>query len=96
MPLGITRLPYLYIKLPHATEEDIRLSLMGYFWLQHTLPLVTVTMTEHDYGCMCIIKNDVLFCNLIMHMQVLKHCTGSNISYITAHVCLLTFLTLGN
>lgn len=64
MPLGITRLPYLYIRLPHAPQEDIRLCLMGYFWLLHTLPPVTVTMTEHDYSCICIIKNNVLFCQL--------------------------------
>lgn len=33
---------------------------MGYFWLQHTLHLVTVTMTENDYSYICIIKNNIL------------------------------------
>lgn len=34
--------------------------------------------------------------NLIMHMQVLLLPVQCFISYITAHVCLLKFLALGN
>lgn len=55
--LGATRIMmflYLYFRLPHATQEDIRLRLMGYLWLKHTS--LTVTVTEHDYNCVCHLK----------------------------------------
>lgn len=49
LPLGITTLSYLYIKLPHATgKKNLSLCLLGYLQLQHALLALTVMRTEHD------------------------------------------------
>lgn len=54
VPLRIMMLLYLYFILPHATQEDIRLCFTGYLWLEQIS--LTVTVTEHDYNCVCHLK----------------------------------------